>query len=155
MIAHKCGHRGCNKYIDINKRYCDEHAKLHTWKRKTGNAKKAEDKHYNQFKRDEESNTFYHSKQWVKLRDLVFLNDMATCQVCGDAVEDRKIIDHIHALKVSPDEKLDPDNLWCLCYRCHNIKTKIEQSILAKTNGKNKLKHISKDNWVKYIKERM
>ncbi|WP_420798493.1 HNH endonuclease [Lactiplantibacillus plantarum] len=89
------------------------------------------------------------------MRDYVYSRDLATCQVCGQALDDRKIVDHIHGLKVSPNEKLDKDNLWVLCYRCHNIKTQLEESIKEQPNGNNKLKHISKQWWVKAIKERI
>ncbi|MHA3852992.1 HNH endonuclease (plasmid) [Lactiplantibacillus plantarum] len=80
---------------------------------------------------------------------------MGICQVCHSAVTNRKIIDHIHPLKVTPNGKLDKDNLWTLCYRCHNIKTNLEESIKSQPNGSTKLKHISRDWWVKAIKEKI
>ncbi|WP_260202196.1 HNH endonuclease [Lactiplantibacillus pentosus] len=111
--------------------------------------------HYNHTTRDPEANAFYHSVQWQRMRDYVYARDMGMCQVCGNAVTDRKIVDHCHPLKVAPDEKLDKDNLWTLCYRCHNIKTQLEESIKGQPNGNNKLKHISKQWWVKAIKEKI
>ncbi len=111
--------------------------------------------HYNATVRDEQANVFYHSVQWQHMRDYVYSRDLATCQVCGNAVTDRKIVDHIHPLKVAPNEKLDKDNLWVLCYRCHNIKTQLEESIKQQSNGDNKLAHISKAWWVATIKERI
>ncbi|WP_338714668.1 HNH endonuclease [Lactiplantibacillus plantarum] len=89
------------------------------------------------------------------MRDYIYSRDLATCQVCGNTVADRKIVDHIHPLKVAPDEKLDTDNLWTICYRCHNYKTSLEESIKATPNGDNKLKHISRDWWAKAIKEKI
>ncbi|WP_392390888.1 HNH endonuclease [Lactiplantibacillus plantarum] len=80
---------------------------------------------------------------------------MATCQVCGNAVTDRKIVDHIHPLKVSNEERLSQDNLWTLCYRCHNIKMNLEESIKEQSKGANKLKHISREWWQKAIKEKI
>lgn len=154
MLAHRCGERGCRKYIPTEKRYCDEHAKLHIWK-PTKKEKSISDKRYNEHSRDEESNSFYHSKEWTRMRDFVYSRDLATCQVCGEAISDRKIVDHVHALKVAPEEKLDDSNLWVLCYRCHNIKTKGEQKIAQSINGTNKLKHISREWWIKTIKERI
>lgn len=111
--------------------------------------------HYNHTTRDPEANAFYHSLQWQHMRDYVYSRDLATCQVCGQALDDRKIVDHISPLKVSPSEKLDKDNLWVLCYRCHNIKTQLEESIKQRDNGDNKLAHISKQWWVKAIKEKI
>ncbi|WP_237770980.1 HNH endonuclease [Lactiplantibacillus plantarum] len=111
--------------------------------------------YYNHVRRDKEANTFYHTKQWQSVRDYVYARDMATCQVCGNAVTDRKIVDHIHPLKVSNEERLSQDNLWTLCYRCHNIKTNLEESIKEQSNGVNKLKHISREWWQKAIKEKI
>ena len=111
--------------------------------------------HYNAVTRDPEANAFYHSASWQRMRDYIYARDMATCQVCGQALDDRKIVDHIHPLKVAPNEKLDKANLWVLCYRCHNIKTQLEESIKASPNGNNKLKHISRDWWQKAIKEKI
>lgn len=111
--------------------------------------------HYNHTTRDPQANAFYHSVQWQRMRDYVYSRDMGMCQVCGNAVTDRKIVDHIHPLKVAPDEKLDKSNLWTLCYRCHNIKTNLEESIKQRDNGDTKLAHISKQWWVKAIKERI
>lgn len=111
--------------------------------------------HYNATTRSPEVNSFYHSVQWQHMRDYIYSRDMGVCQVCGNAVTNRKIVDHIHPLKVAPNEKLDKDNLWVLDYRCHAVKTQLEQSIKEQSNGSNKLKHISKQWWVKAIKERI
>lgn len=111
--------------------------------------------HYNATTRDPQANVFYHSTQWSHMRDYIYSRDLATCQVCGQALDDRKIVDHVHPLKISLDEKLDKDNLWTLCYRCHNLKTQLEANIKASPNGNNKLAHISKDWWQKAIKERI
>lgn len=111
--------------------------------------------HYNATTRDPQANAFYHSVQWQHMRDYVYSSDMGMCQVCGNAVTDRKIVDHIHPLKASPSEKLNKDNLWVLCYRCHNIKTQLEESIKSQPNGDSKLAHISKQWWQKAIKEKI
>ena len=117
--------------------------------------KQARMSHYNHTTRDPEANAFYHSVQWQRMRDYVYSRDMGMCQVCGNAVTDRKIVDHIHPLKVAPNEKLDKNNLWVLDYRCHNIKTQLEESIKSQPNGDNKLKHIGRDWWQKAIKEKI
>ena len=97
---------------------------------------------YNRYLRDQQANSFYQSKQWQAMRDYIYARAMAACQVCGETTTDRKVIDHIHPLKTSPDEKLSSGNLWTLCYRCHQIKTSLEVQIIESPNGQNKLGHI-------------
>ncbi|MGI1726780.1 hypothetical protein [Pediococcus acidilactici] len=41
-------------------------------------------------------------------------------------------------------------NLWLLSRKEHNIKTKLEQSMKP-----NQLRHVSKDWWIKVIKEKL
>ena len=110
--------------------------------------------HYNATTRNPETNSFYHSVIWQHMRDYVYARDMGVCQVCGNAVTNRKIVDHIHPLKVSNEERLSQDNLWTLCYRCHNIKTQLEESIKQQPNGNNKLKYLNKQWWQKVITEK-
>ncbi|WP_349516256.1 HNH endonuclease, partial [Leuconostoc suionicum] len=62
-----------------------------------------------------------------------------------------KIVDHIHPLKIASDERLSADNLWTLCYQCHNIKTMIEEQTISRPNGTNKLKHMTKQWYIKQI----
>lgn len=146
MKIHNCAHQLCRNKIPLNKKYCQQH--ISDGK---SSYNKEYFKNYNANVRDQEANLFYHSSQWTKARNYVVARDLNICQLCGDTLEDRKIIDHVHPLKVSPDEKLDVDNLWCLCYRDHQIKTMIEEQTLAKPNGVNKLKHMSKDWYKKQI----
>lgn len=164
-----CNWRGCTRLVKQGVDFCDEH-KQADMKRKQAyintktkrestvkgrQLKQARMSHYNHTTRDPEANAFYHSTSWQHMRDYVYSSDMGMCQVCGNAVTDRKIVDHIHPLKVSPNEKLDKDNLWVLCYRCHAIKTQLEESIKSQPNGDNKLKHINRDWYQKVIKERI
>ena len=168
MRLKHCNARGCDRLVKQGTDFCPTHkqadlerkqayinqrnkVKSTTKGRQLSNAHMA---HYNAVTRDPQANAFYHSAQWKRMRNYVYSRDMATCQVCGNAVTNRKVIDHIHPLKVAPDEKLDKNNLWVLCYRCHAIKTQLEESIKASPNGDNKLKHISKQWFVKVIKER-
>nr|WP_240033226.1 HNH endonuclease signature motif containing protein [Lacticaseibacillus paracasei] len=112
-------------------------------------------KQYDQTERDPVARAFYHSKQWTKVRDATYARDGATCQVCGNVVQDRKIVDHIKPRALcSPQEALDSANLWTLCYRCHYRKTKLEQIISQQPNGDNKLKHLDKQWWTKVLKEK-
>ncbi|MFT8557899.1 HNH endonuclease [Liquorilactobacillus hordei] len=155
MLAHRCGERGCNKYIDIDIRYCEKHAKLHVWKQSSKEKKQAY-KHYNQHARDKGADSFYHSSKWTKVRDYVYARDMATDQVTGDATKNTLIVDHIIPLRLCKEEqRLDPNNLWCLSRSTHSIKTKMEQNITAKNNGENTLQHLSKAWWTKVLKEKI
>lgn len=147
MRVHNCGHIGCHHKIAMNQRYCDEHKGEH----ENTIGTRINNHYYNQFKRDPVANAFYHDKRWLEMRDYVYARDMGVCQCCGEVVTDRKIVDHIHPLKIASDERLNGNNLWTLCYDCHNIKTMIEQQTLEKSNGVNKLKHISRDWYVKQI----
>lgn len=169
MRLKHCNWRGCTKLVKQGQSFCDEHLKADLKRKqayisaktkrestvKGRQLKLARLSGYNANTRDPEANAFYHSAKWQHMRDYVYSRDLATCRVCGQALSNRKIIDHIHPLKVAPNEKLDKDNLWTLCYRCHNIKTNLEQTIKAQPNGSTKLKHISRDWWVKAIKEKI
>lgn len=169
MRLKHCNARGCQALVKQGVDFCPTHkqadlerkqayikqrdkAKSTTKGRQLASAHMA---HYNASVRDPQANAFYHSVQWQRMRDFIYSRDMATCQVCGNAVTDRKIVDHIRPAKISPNEKLDKGNLWTLCYRCHNIKTNLEESIKQQPNGNNKLAHISRDWWVKAIKEKI
>ncbi|WP_340137593.1 HNH endonuclease signature motif containing protein [Lacticaseibacillus paracasei] len=112
-------------------------------------------KQYDMNKRDPEAVAFYHSSQWKRVRDYVYSRDLATCQVCGNVVTDRKIVDHIikrHLL--TNTEALDSSNLWTLCYKCHFRKTKLEQLISQKPNGDIKLRHLDRFWWTKVLREK-
>ena len=169
MRLKHCNWRSCQRLIPMGTDFCDEHKQADLARKQ--NYIKQRDKvksttkgrqlaashmaHYNVTTRDPQANAFYHSTQWQRMRDYVYSRDLACCQVCGNAVTNRKIVDHIHPLKVSNEERLSQDNLWVLCYRCHNIKTQLEESIKASPNGNSKLAHISKQWWVRVIKEKI
>lgn len=151
MRVHNCSSIGCHNKVPLDKRYCQEHEALHKFKYDKSKVNPRQQrqyfKDYNKNQRDQEANTFYQSAKWQHMRDYVVARDMNTCQICGDVLKDRKIVDHIHPLKYAPDEKLKSNNLQTLCYRCHNLKTSIEKQVEAKPNAKNKLNHISQIWW--------
>lgn len=165
QMVHECGEIGCKRIVNIGQRYCPEHQKRHEqeWQRKktiyrqsklAQAIKEQRARTYDQTERDPEAVAFYHSKQWKKVRDAVFARDGATCQVCGNIVQDRKVIDHVIPLKqCKAKQALDSSNLWTLCYRCHYRKTKLERSISQKANGDNKLKHLDRQWWTKVLRE--
>lgn len=169
MRLKHCNWRGCTKLVKQGVDFCPTHKQMDLQRKRAYIKQRDKVKsthkgkqltashmaHYNHTTRDPEANAFYHSKQWSTVRDYIYARGMGMCQVCGNAVTNRKVIDHIHPLKVSNEERLSQDNLWTLCYRCHNIKTKLEESIKSQPNGNNKLAHISKAWWIKAIKEKI
>lgn len=163
--VHECGEPLCHQIVSVGERYCAKHKAIHEqeWqakkdayrRSKLAQAIKAKQaKQYDQLQRNPEAVAFYHSKQWQKVRDYVYARDLATCQSCGNVVQDRKIIDHIKPRALcSPQEALDSSNLWTLCYRCHFRKTQLEQLISQKPNGDTKLRHLDRQWWTKVLRE--
>jgi 5-methylcytosine-specific restriction endonuclease McrA len=165
QMVHECGQLGCHRIINIGQRYCPVHqakreaewqAKKASYRRsKLAMAIKASKaKQYDQTERDPVARAFYHSKQWQKVRDYVYARDGATCQVCGNVVQDRKIVDHIVPRRCSPEQALDSANLWTLCYKCHFRKTKLERALAMKPNGDTILKHLDRQWWTKVLREK-
>lgn len=156
----------CHRIIPIGQRYCQQHQAQHEqeWQRKKDAyrrsklaqaIKASKAKQYDQTERDPEATKFYHSKQWQKVRDAVYSRDLATCQVCGNVVTDRKIVDHIVPLRLcTVKQALSSADLWTLCYRCHFRKTKLEQLISAKPGGDNILRHLDHGWWKKVLMEK-
>jgi hypothetical protein len=156
----------CHRIIPISERYCPEHKQQHeqAWqakkdeyrRSKLGQAiKKQKAKSYDQTERDPEAIAFYHSPQWQRVRDAVYSRDLATCQVCGNVIKNRKIIDHVIPRRLcSSQEALDSSNLWTLCYKCHYRKTKLEQIISKEQNGDIILAHLDRAWWTKVLREK-
>ena len=155
----------CHQVISVSERYCERHRVIHEqqWqakkdayrKSKLGQSIKANKaKQYDQTERDPEATAFYHSKQWTKVRDAVYARDMATDQVTGDVLGDRKVVDHVIPLRLcTAKQALDSSNLWVLSYRTHYRKTKLEQLIALKPNGDTILKHLDRQWWTKVLRE--
>jgi 5-methylcytosine-specific restriction endonuclease McrA len=106
-------------------------------------------------KRDPVARAFYHSSRWTKVRDAVYARDMATDQVTGEVLGDRKVVDHIIPLRLcTAKQALDSNNLWVLSYRTHYRKTQLEQLISQKPNGDTKLRHLDRQWWTKVLREK-
>lgn len=156
---HRCEEPGCRELIPLGARWCDKHypkhhAEYEAWKAKQANdhRRKLKQRRYNQTKRDDEANAFYHSPQWTKVRNYIYARDLGTCQVCGEVITDRKIADHIVPRRLDKTKQLDTTNLWLLCYSCHTAKTQLEETITSRPNGINILTHADRDWWAKAIK---
>lgn len=153
MLVHRCAEKFCNRMISRNKRYCDEHEPLHQFKPAYSNRyeKRKANAKYNKNKRDKEANAFYHSRRWQQVRNYIFNRDMSMCQICGNVTQNRKIVDHVIRREMCLNP-LEINNLWTLCYTCHNIKTKAEETII-KNGDAEKLKSLNKSKWEKYVNE--
>lgn len=155
----------CHAIVPVGERYCAKHkakklaeyrAKKDAYhKSKLGQAIKAQRaKQYDQAERDPVAKAFYHSSRWTKVRDAVYARDMATDQVTGEVLGDRKVVDHIIPLRLcTAKQALDSNNLWVLSYRTHYRKTRLEQIISARPHGDSMLKHLDKRWWMKILRE--
>lgn len=154
---HECIHPTCHDLIQYPDKYCDKHRQIASEKRaeRIKQHSSQRNKFYNQHNRDREANSFYQSKAWKSTRNYVINRDHYMCCICGEPVNNRKIIDHIVPRKIDKSKELEISNLWTLCYRCHTIKTSIEEQLINSANGINKVKHLTKNRWVKYIRERL
>lgn len=156
----------CHQIVPVGERYCAKHKAMHEaeWQAKKDDYRRSKlamaikankSKEYDKLQRDPQAVAFYHSKQWQKVRDYVYARDLATCQVCGNVVTNRKIVDHIVPRRLcTPEQALDSSNLWTLCYRCHFRKTKLEKLISAKQGGDNILRHLDRQWWTKVLREK-
>lgn len=163
--VHECGQPLCHSIVPVGERFCAKHKAMHEveWQAKKSSYRRSKlamaikankSKEYDKLQRDPEAVSFYHSKQWQKVRDYVYARDGATCQVCGNIVQNRKIVDHIKPRALcSPQEALDSADLWTLCYKCHYRKSKLEKLISAKSGGDNILRHLDRQWWTKVLRE--
>ena len=145
---HHCYHAGCHELLPFSVKYCRKHTIRKT--RTPEDSKR--DKFYNRFQRNKEANDFYHSNMWTKVRDYIVSRDMYVSGVSQQILNDKDIIvDHIIPLRLlDGNDRYEPTNLWLLSREEHNIKTKLEQKMKP-----NQLKHVSKDWWIKVIKEKL
>ncbi|CAJ0867074.1 hypothetical protein AMST5_01919 [freshwater sediment metagenome] len=64
---------------------------------------------------------FYTSKRWARVRFLALRRDGFACVKCGSRT--RLEVDHISAIRKSPERAFDLDNLQTLCREHHAEKT--------------------------------
>ena len=165
MRTHECWYRSCHRLCEPDHDYCSIHEvqhhqeqleRLHEY-HQTDQYKqyhKQWQREYNHNERDPVANAFYHSTQWTKVRDYIKRRDLMIDGSTGRALNDHDyIVDHIVPRRYCCDP-YDADNLWLLSRRQHNRKTQIEQAIEAKPNGVNKLKHISRGTWKRWLNEK-
>lgn len=103
----------CNRIIDSGNTYCNE-CSTRVIKRRN--------KEYNTYIRDKELQSFYNSKQWKNTVSIIKQRDKGLCLMClyNNKISYYNVIHHIEELKSNKAKALDPNNLICLCHRCHN-----------------------------------
>lgn len=98
-----CSHPGCPELVDG--RYCEKHTK-------------EEQRHYNKYDRDPESNKRY-GRRWRKIRDrYIFAHPL--CEQCfkEERVTAAEEVHHIKPLAAGGTH--DDENLMSLCKSCHS-----------------------------------
>lgn len=107
-----CNKQGCNNLTRY--RYCSVHNHV-------------QQDHVREYdrNRDPQSKSFYKSRQWKMIREVVKTRDNGLCVQClrNGRIRAGKIVDHIEPLKVSWEKRLLLTNLQYLCQQCHNKKT--------------------------------
>lgn len=144
-LVHECNHRGCHVVVPADHKFCDRHYQQHVkdWQQSKDHSTKLKaDKVYNQTRRDQEANAFYHSSRWTRTRDFVKTRDMMTSGLSGKVLSDHDyIVDHIVSRRLCSDP-FDVTNLWLLSRAEHNRKTKYEEALPDSV-----LKSLSADDW--------
>lgn len=80
--------------------------------------------------RYKESEPFYHSAAWRRLRQLIISRQGGMCYYCmekmrlGILKKPRRatLVHHIVPYKERPDLALDENNLVAVCFKCHEEK---------------------------------
>lgn len=74
-----------------------------------------------------ESDPFYHTAAWKRVRQVALQRDGGMCQDCMDRMRTgvgirpnrATLVHHVIPRSERPDLELDPDNLRALCAECH------------------------------------
>ncbi|WP_445505809.1 HNH endonuclease [Niallia sp. 03091] len=119
-VYRRCNKIGCRERIPFTESYCDKH-KQHV--NKTYNR--------NRYRSNFDYVKFYNSKEWKAVRKLAIGRDKGLCQECkrNGYIKPFYAVDHIKRVDDYPELKLDLNNLQCLCFKCHNIKTRKEEQL--------------------------
>ena len=84
---------------------------------------KADERHrmYDTHARNQKAKQFYHSKQWIRLRDLTMARAGYQCQRCKQQGEITPATEVHHKIPIRVDwsKRLDRANLVCLCHKHH------------------------------------
>ncbi|SEM35130.1 5-methylcytosine-specific restriction enzyme A [Mesobacillus persicus] len=91
--------------------------------------KKAEQRQYNRFVRNQKHVKFYQSKEWKTVRVQALVRDHYLCVKCRGAGIYTKadVVDHIVELQDDFSLRSTLTNLMSLCHKHHNLKTAQEK----------------------------
>lgn len=165
MRTHECWKRGCHVLCRPGHDYCPKHEAEHQQERFAALKRFKQSKAYQQYnknryrkynaeQRDPEANAFYQSNRWSKTREFIKARDMMIDGATGRVLADHDyIVDHIVPRRLCKDP-FDPANLWLLSRKEHYRKTQIKERIANQSNGDNKLRHIDKKIWIKWLNEK-
>lgn len=105
----------CGKPIDAALSRCESCQDKHTDRHKL----------YDKNRRDKNSNSFYKSSEWIRVRKQALLRDHGLCQHClrSKRIKHAEMVDHIIPIKEEWSLRLTLSNLQSLCNPCHNTKT--------------------------------
>lgn len=110
-----CSFNGCTNKIERGS-YCEQHKRSKKKKRKKVDIYHSENK------------SFYNSKEWKDLRDLIYELRKGCCERCGKFIFGRRA--HVHhkvKIKDNFNLRLDQNNLRLLCPVCHTIEENEEK----------------------------
>ncbi|WP_454431814.1 HNH endonuclease, partial [Bacillus thuringiensis] len=70
-------------------------------------------RHYDKYIRNKSSRSFYNSRVWKDMRELMYRRDHGLCVKCrsNDIMKRGDVVDHIVPLLVDWTKRLDPSNL--------------------------------------------
>ena len=126
--------------IESSKKMCDECTK------KYGSLEKERYRRYAKSRTDIESQVFYNSKEWKKVRERIKRRDKGLCLLCW--VKDKlfksyDLVHHIIEEKERKDLTLEEDNLICLCSKCHReVHCEYDKSYESKIKMQDELKEL-------------
>lgn len=116
MPKKMCNYPGCNTIIPFTETYCTKHKILKK------NKEKERYKIYNALYRDKKTTGFYHSKEWLRIRNYIINNyvlDLYAFYIQHRIVY-ANTVHHIVELKECWDKRLDINNLIPLHKSTHS-----------------------------------
>ncbi len=130
----------CSKTkIEDKEKMCQDCSK------KYGNSlDKARYKRYQDNRTDKDSQVFYNSKEWKKVRKKIKKRDKGLCLLCllnNNLIVSGDLVHHIVEEKEDKMLRLEEDNLLMLCDSCHKyVHREYEKNSLSKIKMQNELK---------------
>ncbi|MCU5226741.1 HNH endonuclease [Bacillus tropicus] len=112
-----CKSVGCNELT--RDKYCVKHIEK----------EKETVRYYDKHIRNKSSRSFYNSRLWKDMRELIYRRDHGLCVQCRskDIIKIGDVVDHIIPIRVDWSKRLEPSNLQTLCHACHNKKIKEDE----------------------------